>query len=437
MHTSHETGSASSEDNSVEYEVKYQFMTVKAIRGREAATKTKWQNQGWEFVEQAPGALRSELTFRKVKPKGFGAYVAQGYAAFRGLQPKTQKVVLGGVGALVGVLLLWGMVAAAFGGDDEATAASEPPPAQSANSEATTEPTQEPVEEPTEDLTEDPEASETLEVEPYSYEGPEYEVVVVDNNVGPAKLSQFWALASPGFNFSKEDYKEQVRLIIEDIAHEQGTASFMAQIVSNREIAEAEAPSTQKAFIAEHGDAYFINTIPKLEVKGWVASYTGGFDYNTGKASDAPEAFEVIWRPYATSEVENWQPVVDTSPDADVDADADAEVETEDETSASPTPKPKPKPNALQERTAIDFLANAWEAKFTYGGDVNDLLGLLDVVKNRDGSYYIEVTAEVENAYGNQFDTVVRGTVAGTDASPRIRQSTIDTPEGGTIGYYE
>ena len=123
--------------------------------------------------------------------------------------------------------------------------------------------------------------------------------------------------------------------------------------------------------------------------------------------------------------------------DAEAEAEGEGEGEGESEASASPTPKPKPKPNALQERTAIDFLANAWEAKFTYGGDVNDLLGLLDVVKNRDGSYYIEVTAEVENAYGNQFDTVVRGTVAGTDASPRIRQSTIDTPEGGTIGYYE
>jgi hypothetical protein len=27
------------------------------------------------------------------------------------------------------------------------------------------------------------------------------------------------------------------------------------------------------------------------------------------------------------------------------------------------------------------------------------------VAESRDGSYYIEVTAEVENAYGNQFDT--------------------------------
>lgn len=435
MHTSDESGSAPSADQPVGGAVKYQFLTVKAIRGRETAARTKHESEGWEFVSQTPGTLRSELTFRKPKPKALGAYVAQGYAAFRRLEPTTQKRVLAGVGGVVGLLVLWGTVSAAFGGDEEAPAASESAPAQTEKPEETTEPTEEPAEEATEEATEEPEASETPAVEPYSYEGPEYKVVVVDNKVGPAKLSQFWALASPEFDFSKDGYKEQVRLIIEDIAHKQGTANFMMQVVTDREIAEAEALSTQKAFIAEHGDAYFINTIPKLEVKGWVASYTGGFDYNTGNASDAPEAFEVIWRPYATSEIENWQPVVDTSPDA--------EVETEDDTEASPSPTPKPtqkptpKPNALEERTAVDFLASAWEAKFTFGGDVNDIMGLLDVVKNRDGSYYIEVTATVENEYGNEFDTVVRGTVAGTDASPMIRQSTIDTPEGGTIGYYE
>jgi hypothetical protein len=62
--------------------VPYLFMTVKAIRGREAATKAKWQSQGWEFDSQSQGTLRSELKFRKPKPKGLGAYVSQGYAAF-------------------------------------------------------------------------------------------------------------------------------------------------------------------------------------------------------------------------------------------------------------------------------------------------------------------------------------------------------------------
>ncbi len=74
-------------------DVKYTFMTVKAIRGREGVAKTKWQNQGWELVDQTQGTLRSELNFRKLKPKGVGAYLVQGYVAFRGLAPRTQKTV--------------------------------------------------------------------------------------------------------------------------------------------------------------------------------------------------------------------------------------------------------------------------------------------------------------------------------------------------------
>ena len=101
-------------------------MTVKAIRGREAATKTKWQSQGWELVSQSQGTLRSELSFRKVKPKGLGAYIAQGYAAFRGLNPKMQMGLLAAVGALLlfGVL---GIVVGSLGGGDAPNPAAAPP----------------------------------------------------------------------------------------------------------------------------------------------------------------------------------------------------------------------------------------------------------------------------------------------------------------------
>jgi hypothetical protein len=430
MRTSDESASAAAETYPAD--VKYQYMTVKAIRGREAATKTKWQNQGWEFVEQTPGTLRSDLTFRKVQPKGIGARLLEGYAVFRRLEPKTQKVALGAAAGLVGLLVITGGIAAATGGDEDApvvSSAAEGTP-EEAGSEATSEDTaDEPSDEPSSEPTEDAAVPESPKAEPYTYEGPQYEVVIVDKVPAAGGLNQYWVFTKPGFDFSSAAYKDKVKLIFGDIAHKQGTAEFLAEVVTNKQIAQAEAISTSLAFSDEHGFDYAINTIPKLEVKGWVASYTGGFDYDTGKKSD--NAFEVIWRPYATSEIEDWQPDVSGSPQTEPEAEAEG--------SASPTtkPKPKPKPAALQERTAIDFLARAWEAKFTYGGDVNDIMGLLDVVKNRDGSYYIEVTATVENSSGNEFDTIVRGTVEGTDVLPRIRQSTIDTPEGGTIGYYE
>lgn len=423
MQTSEESGSASSGGQAAGDDVKYMFTTVKAIRGRESATKTKWQDQGWEFVGQTQGTLRSELTFRKVEPKGIGAYLAQGYAAFRGLAPKTQKVVLSGVGGLIGMLVIGGSVAAAVGGGDETPEVTQPAAVESEELPETTSP--EPSSTPTEGATEEPAEVETAAAEPYSYNGPKYEVVVADKTLGPGKPMQYWLYAPSKFDLSTDAYKAQVKQMIADVAHEQGTANFIAEIVTNREIALAEALSTSENFVAEHGFDYAINTVPQLEVKGWVANYTGGIDPVSGKLSEDPSAYELLWRPYADSEIETWKPEVVTSPEATT------------ETSASPTPKPKPKPSALQEGTAVDFLAKAWEAKFTYGGDVNDLMGLLDVVKNSDGSYYIEVTATVENDLGNEFDAVVEGTVAGTDARPRIVRSTITTPGSGPIGYYE
>lgn len=60
---------ASAGSHGLDDEVSYEFMTVKAIRGRENSAITKWQKQGWEFVDKSEGTLRSELTFRKVKAK--------------------------------------------------------------------------------------------------------------------------------------------------------------------------------------------------------------------------------------------------------------------------------------------------------------------------------------------------------------------------------
>jgi hypothetical protein len=50
-------------------EVKYELTTVRAIRGTEAKTTAKWQDDGWEFVSQSQGLLQSQITFRRPKAK--------------------------------------------------------------------------------------------------------------------------------------------------------------------------------------------------------------------------------------------------------------------------------------------------------------------------------------------------------------------------------
>lgn len=50
-------------------DVKYETRTVRTVRGMEARTRSKLEQQGWEFVSQDQGTIRSELRFRRPKPK--------------------------------------------------------------------------------------------------------------------------------------------------------------------------------------------------------------------------------------------------------------------------------------------------------------------------------------------------------------------------------
>jgi hypothetical protein len=116
-------------------DVEYEFESVQALRGRESSAKAKWQDQGWEFVSENRGTLRTELNFRRVKPKTFGAYLLSFVAAFRRLQPKTQ-LVLAASGALILVAGIIGIVVGTQSGGATAnpsvaqTTASSAPPAE-------------------------------------------------------------------------------------------------------------------------------------------------------------------------------------------------------------------------------------------------------------------------------------------------------------------
>ena len=66
---SHEDAQAQNGNRRADDHVQYEFKLVKALRGRESSAKAKWQRQGWELVSENPGALRTELNFRRAKPK--------------------------------------------------------------------------------------------------------------------------------------------------------------------------------------------------------------------------------------------------------------------------------------------------------------------------------------------------------------------------------
>ena len=121
--------------------VQYEFKSVQALRGRESSAKAKWQDQGWEFVSENRATLRTELNFRRVKPKTVGAYLLSFVATFRRLQPKTQSVLVASC-ALILVAGIIGIVLGTQSGGDTPnpsaaqTAASTAPPAEPSEADA-------------------------------------------------------------------------------------------------------------------------------------------------------------------------------------------------------------------------------------------------------------------------------------------------------------
>ncbi|HMJ36666.1 MAG TPA: DUF4839 domain-containing protein [Baekduia sp.] len=108
---------------------------MQALRGRESSAKAKSQDQGWELVSENQGTLRTELNFRRVKPKTFGAHLLSIAATFRRLRPKTQSVLVASF-ALILVAGIIGVVVGTQGGGDtpnpsaEQTTVSTAPPAE-------------------------------------------------------------------------------------------------------------------------------------------------------------------------------------------------------------------------------------------------------------------------------------------------------------------
>ena len=141
---------------------------------------------------------------------------------------------------------------------------------------------------------------------PHTYEGRPYEYVAYA--IVGIGLEEHFVLIDK-LDYSTESYKDQIKLIITNVAREQGTSSLIVNVVTDIEIAQLESFPTTEEFYAEHGDDYVNNVVIPKEATDWVASYTGGFDPNTGELSDSDNAFEVIWFIAGENpDIEKWKP---------------------------------------------------------------------------------------------------------------------------------
>jgi len=144
------------------------------------------------------------------------------------------------------------------------------------------------------------------------YKGRPYKIVTVDKNVSNARLNQYWVYTSK-FDYSTAAYKDQVKMIIADIARNEKTTKLIVHVVTDKEIIEAESNSTGPGFMADHGGDYWKKVMVPKEKSDYVAWYTGGFDSDTAQPSESAAAFEILWRPAATEEIEKWKPQAGSS----------------------------------------------------------------------------------------------------------------------------
>ncbi|MFT3797102.1 hypothetical protein [Microbacterium sp.] len=148
-------------------------------------------------------------------------------------------------------------------------------------------------------------ATATPEADAYVYAGPPYEVVATEETgIG---LTRHWVLTAPQ-DYSTAAYRDQFKLIIADVARAAGSAEIVVEVVTDPEIIDAESAATIADWMNTHDAAYIKEFLLTREASGWVASYTGGYDYDAGESSAT--AHEVIWFGSSTdAEIERgWKP---------------------------------------------------------------------------------------------------------------------------------
>jgi hypothetical protein len=104
-------------------EIKYEYKTVQAVRGTDGLVISKMQKDGWEFVEQTHGTLRSTLSFRRPK------------------KPQPWLLIGAAASVLVVLAIVIGAASALSDGDEKEDESAKPAAAASENSSATPTPT--------------------------------------------------------------------------------------------------------------------------------------------------------------------------------------------------------------------------------------------------------------------------------------------------------
>lgn len=114
-------------------EVQYETHTVQTLRGTESKSIAKWEADGWELVSKAPGRIRTQLVFRRPKPK----------------TPWRAYAIIGGVLVVVAIIIVIANVLSGGAAEPkESPSAIAAAPSDEPSSEPSAEPSAEPSEAP-------------------------------------------------------------------------------------------------------------------------------------------------------------------------------------------------------------------------------------------------------------------------------------------------
>ena len=80
---------------------------IAVVKGFEARARAKWETQGWEFVSQDSGTIRTKIAFRRPKPK-------------------TNWLVVGGLTGLVAALIGFSLLMGSLEGDGPEESGTDP-----------------------------------------------------------------------------------------------------------------------------------------------------------------------------------------------------------------------------------------------------------------------------------------------------------------------
>lgn len=277
---------------------RYEEKTVRVIRGREQSAIEKAQLEGWEVVRQDTGKLQSTLVLRRPRTTTSVESILDRLPVVGGMSDAHRPVVFIAAALVVLALIITPMAILTSGDTEEAAStpsvpASEPvvagQPAESS----------EPVETQVEENSTPPEA----------YAGPAYEIAETDKDAVLGEQDQVWVYAA-ALDLESPGLQEDVKLIIEDVAREQGTPNLTVNVVTDREVIEANSMSTALDFNDEHGMEYYENEVAPKEATTWVAIYTGGMDMGAVELSTADSAYVLDWWPGGDHESEIWKPAV-------------------------------------------------------------------------------------------------------------------------------